>query len=94
MTTVSASVARQTLPAQIDYVQAGGRVAITRHGQVVAFLVHPDLLAHHRAVEAWDAADRLEETLAEARVAPVPAPVIDAVRAEELAGAVRAGRDR
>ena len=44
MTTISVSDARRTLPAQIDLVQAGERVEITRHGQIVAVLVHPSVL--------------------------------------------------
>lgn len=42
MKTVTISVARQTLPAQIDRVIAGGQVAITRRGEIVAVLVSPD----------------------------------------------------
>ncbi|WP_434056376.1 type II toxin-antitoxin system Phd/YefM family antitoxin [Georgenia sunbinii] len=59
MVTISASVARQTLPAQLDRVEAGEEVAITRHGRVVAVLVRPDALRARRAPEAWRQADRI-----------------------------------
>ncbi|MBB2892489.1 type II toxin-antitoxin system Phd/YefM family antitoxin [Flexivirga oryzae] len=92
MTTVSASEARQTLPKQLDRVEAGDEVAITRHGRVVAVLVHPDVLRRRRAGAAWDEADRIGELLAEARAEPIRPPVISSKRAEDLLASVR--RDR
>ena len=42
MPTVSVGTVRQTLPAQLDCVERGEQVAITRCGRVVAVLVSPD----------------------------------------------------
>lgn len=92
MTTISASAARQTLPAQLDRVEAGEEVAITRHGRVVAVLVHPDRLRTRRAAEAWSQADRIGALLDDARSKPVRQPVLSPERAEELADAVRVAR--
>lgn len=91
MTTISASDARQTLPAQLDRVEAGEEIAITRHGRVVALLVPPESRRRQRAEEAWAAADRIGDRIAAARNAP-PAPAIDPARAEELVEAVREER--
>ena len=92
MTVVTASQARQTLPAQLDRVENGEQVEITRHGRVVAVLVSPAALGPRRAPEAWGQAQRIEELLAQARAVPLPAPAITASRADELVKAVRAGR--
>ncbi|WP_140400662.1 type II toxin-antitoxin system Phd/YefM family antitoxin [Gulosibacter sp. 10] len=93
MPTISASAARQTLPAQLDRVEKGEEVAITRHGRVVAVLVHPDLLAARRASEAWGRADRIDALLEQARAEPLRAPVIERERAEELVEQAHADRD-
>jgi prevent-host-death family protein len=92
MAKISASDARQTLPAQLDRVEAGEEVAITRHGRVVAVLVHPDALSRRRASGAWLEADRIGALLEHARSEPLRAPVISPERAEELVESVR--RDR
>lgn len=92
MATISASVARQTLPAQLDRVEAGEEVAITRHGRVVAVLVHPDTLRSRRAPEAWSQADRIGSLLAGARREPLRDPALTAERAEELVRGVRSSR--
>ena len=92
MESVSASDARQTLPAQLDRVEAGEEVAITRHGRVVAVLVRPDVLAARRAPQAWRHADRIGRLLERASEEPLHVPAISAERAEELAEGVRAGR--
>ncbi|WOQ15716.1 type II toxin-antitoxin system prevent-host-death family antitoxin [Raineyella sp. W15-4] len=89
---ISASVARQTLPTQLDRVEAGEEVAITRHGRVVAVLVRPDVLTARRAPEAWNRADRIGALLESARSAPLRPPAISPERAEELVEAVRADR--
>lgn len=94
MPTISASTARATLPAQLDRVERGDEVAITRHGRVVAVLVSPDVLRARRASEVWTEADRVDELLQKARSEPLRAPGIDAARADELAKAVRTGRAR
>lgn len=92
MATITASSARQTLPAQLDRVERGEEIAITRHGRVVAVLVHPDALAARRAPEAWDQADRIDDLLRRARSQPLPEPGIDPDRAEELIADIHAGR--
>lgn len=92
MLTISASAARQTLPAQLDRVEAGEEVAITRHGRVVAVLVRPDTLQARRAPEAWNRADHIGALLESARGKPLRHPVLSPERAEELVEAVRADR--
>ncbi|UNX56018.1 type II toxin-antitoxin system Phd/YefM family antitoxin [Georgenia sp. TF02-10] len=92
MQTISASTARRTLPAQLDRVEAGEEVAITRHGRVVAVLVRPDALGARRAAEAWGQANRIAVRLATARREPLRHPVLGPERAEELVEAVRADR--
>lgn len=92
MPTISASVARQTLPAQLDRVEAGEEVAITRHGRVVAVLVSPDALKARRAPQAWAEAERIGALLDSARGEPVRHPALSVERAEALVAAVRAGR--
>ena len=90
--TIGVSEARQTLPAQLDRVEAGEEVAITRHGRVVAVLVRPDALAARRASAAWGRADRIGELLASARDEPVQAAHISPARVDELVADVRASR--
>lgn len=92
MSTVTASEARQTLPAQLDRVEAGEEVAITRHGRVVAVLVHPNTLRARRTQAAWEAADAIAERLARARTQPLPPASIGQDRAEELVHAIRRAR--
>ena len=53
MSVISVSEARRTLPAQIDLVEAGERVEITRHGKVVAVLVSPSAVASPRTAEYY-----------------------------------------
>lgn len=86
------SDARQTLPAQLDSVEAGEEVSITRHGRVVAVLVHPDTLAARRAPQAWSLADSVADRIEEARRQPLERAAIDADRADELVRSVRRGR--
>lgn len=92
MATISASAARQTLPAQLDRVEQGEEVAITRYGRVVAVLVRPDALRARRAPQAWAHADEIEARLQRARSEPLPEPEIDVVRAEQLVAAIDADR--
>jgi prevent-host-death family protein len=92
MPTTSASTARQTLSAQLDRVEAGEEVAITRHGRVVAVLVSPDVLKARRASGVWDDADRIGALLERARSEPLRPPALDAERADVLVEAVRAER--
>ena len=88
MATVTASVARQTLPAQLDRVEAGEEVEITRHGRVVAVLVSPEVLLARRAPAAWDQAERVGELLERARRAPLRPAALSVARAEELVAAL------
>ncbi|SHJ79834.1 prevent-host-death family protein [Tessaracoccus bendigoensis DSM 12906] len=83
------SAARQTLPEQLDRVEAGEEVSITRHGRVVAVLVRPDVLQARRASKAWDEAGRIASLLDSARSQPLQTPAISPERAEELVDAVR-----
>lgn len=92
MENISASVARQTLPAQLDRVERGEEVSITRHGRVVAVMVRPDLLIARRAPQAWGAADRVGELLEEARREPVRRAAMHAERADELVEKIRSDR--
>lgn len=92
MSVISASVARQTLPAQLDRVEAGEEVEISRHGRVVAVLVRPDVLRSRRAVLAWRSADEVAVLLHDARSRPLPVPVISVERADELAHQIDADR--
>lgn len=92
MTTINASTARQTLRAQLDRVERGEEVAITRHGRVVAVLVRPDPLPARRAAAAWAQAESLGESLRRARSEPLPPATIESSRADELVAAVRAAR--
>jgi antitoxin (DNA-binding transcriptional repressor) of toxin-antitoxin stability system len=94
MATVTASDARQTLPAQLDRVERGEEVEITRHGRVVAVLVRPDVLRARRASDAWREADRIGSLLEEAMAQRLEPPTMTAERAEELVAAIRDGRDR
>lgn len=93
MSVVSASEARQTLPAQLDLVERGEEVEITRHGKVVAVLVRPDVLRARRASDAWREADRIGSLLEEALAQKLEPPTMSAKRAEELVAAIYADRD-
>ncbi len=92
MSTINVSTARQTLPAQLDRVEGGEEVAITRHGRVVAVLVRPDALRARRAPEAWSRADHIGSRLESARREPRRPPALSPERAEELVEAVRVER--
>ena len=94
MPTISVSTARQTLPAQLDRVEAGDEVSITRHGRVVAVLVRPDVLKVRRASRAWAEADRIAQLMETARSETSARAVISLDRAEELIDAVRDTRSR
>ncbi len=94
MTTVTASVARQTLPAQLDRVEAGEQIAITRHGRVVAVLVSPEDLKQGRAAEVWRRAYELQARLEGLRGEEFQPAAISLERAEQLVEAIREGRSR
>ena len=67
MSVVSVSEARRTLPAQIDLVQAGERVEITRHGKVVAVLVPPSEVTSPRTAAMRERTEQIRIMLDEAR---------------------------
>ena len=92
MSRISVSTARQTLREQLDRVEAGEEVSITRHGRVVAVLVRPDVLKARRASKVWDEAERIAGLLDSTRSEPMQRPVISPERAEELVDAVRDAR--
>lgn len=92
MISISASEARQTLPAQLDRVEAGDEVSITRHGRVVAVLVRPDVAAMRRVSQVRRDADHIQKLLERAAGEPLPEPAITVQRAEELVAAIRADR--
>ncbi|WEK61326.1 MAG: type II toxin-antitoxin system prevent-host-death family antitoxin [Candidatus Microbacterium colombiense] len=92
MSIISASDARQSLPTQLDRVEAGEQVSITRHGRVVAVLVRPDVLLATRSPEAWAAADRIEELLSRARAEPLMRASISESRADELLESIQDDR--
>lgn len=92
MSTISASDARQSLPTQLDRVEAGEQIAITRHGRVVAVLVRPDVLLASRSPEAWAAADRIETLLTKARQEPLLRASISESRADELIESMQVDR--
>lgn len=91
MSTISASTARQTLPAQLDRVEAGEEVAISRHGRVVAVLISPEKLRARRAATAWAHADQVASQLEKARSEPL-GPALDERRADTLIAAIHADR--
>ena len=91
---MTVSEARAALPGLLSRVEDGEEVTITRHGRPVAVIVRPDTLRSRRARGALDDAERVHELLAGAAAAPLPeGPGLTAQRAEELIGAIRAGRD-
>ncbi|MBS1673586.1 MAG: type II toxin-antitoxin system Phd/YefM family antitoxin [Actinobacteria bacterium] len=94
MDTISASDARQTLPALLDRVEAGEDLAISRHGRVIAVLVKPERLRSRRAADAWKVADDLGQRLEAARSQPLSVePALSHEYAEELIDWIRDGRD-
>lgn len=93
MSTISASAARQNFPAQLDRVEAGEEVAITRHGRVVAVLVSPETLKHRRASKIFEYADEVGRRLEEARRKPLQRAEISSERATEFIESVREGRE-
>ena len=92
MSSVTMSEARATLSRLLDRVVKGEEVTITRHGQPVAVVVHPDALRGRRAAGAFAAAQALHELLDQGRRVPLAPGTLTAERAEELISEVRAGR--
>ncbi|HWU31437.1 MAG TPA: type II toxin-antitoxin system prevent-host-death family antitoxin, partial [Marmoricola sp.] len=95
MTVITVSEARRTLPHQIDLVQRGEEIEISRYGEVVARLVPVRRPRNPAAAEAMRRADELAEKLAEAREAKRPLRGIKVPTgwADDLVGEIRADRD-
>lgn len=93
MTTISVSEARRTLPHQLDLVQRGEEIEISRYGQVVAVLVPPKPRRNAAAEAAIERSKDIGRRLAEARQRPLRPGTISIERAEEMIAAIRADRD-
>ena len=89
---ISVSEARRTLPAQIDLVEAGERVEITRHGKVVAVLVSTSAVASPRTAAMRERTEQLRIMLAEARKRPLTQVQLGPERTAELIEDVYASR--
>jgi antitoxin (DNA-binding transcriptional repressor) of toxin-antitoxin stability system len=90
---MSVSEARAGLPEILDRVTAGEEVTITRHGQVVAVVVRPDVLRVRRADQALADAARLRDLLHHGRSVQLSeAPALSVERAQELVAEVALGR--
>lgn len=90
---ISASVARQTLPALLDRVEAGEQVEITRHGRVVAVLVSPDQVRSRRTSKVFAMADEIGRRLEEARHQPLREGGLSVEYGEALIRQIREDRD-
>lgn len=93
MTVITMSEARRTLAHQLDLVQRGEEIEISRYGEVVARLVAPRKPRNAAAAAALRRADEIGAWLEAARDQPLMTDVITAERAEELIADIRAGRD-
>lgn len=92
--TMTVSEARATWADLLDHVGRGEEVTLTRHGQPVAVVVHPDRLRVRRADDALAGAERLRRRMEDARQRPLsPGTVITADWADEHVAEIRAGRD-
>ena len=93
MSTMTITEARAQLPELADRVQTGEEVTVTRHGQPVMVIVHPDNLSRRRSSSIWDEMDRMKKSLDEDRSQPLDAGELTIERAEELVRGIRAERD-
>jgi prevent-host-death family protein len=85
--------ARAALPQVLDRVAAGEEIVLTRHGEVVAVIVRPDVLRVRRASEALEAAAEVLAVLEKARESPPgESSGLSPERAEALVAAVQADR--
>ncbi len=93
MSTVSVSTARAILPDLLDRVTSGEEVMLTRHGQVVAVLVRPDVLRVRRAEGIMAAATRLQDFIDRGGSMPLAAvPTTPVERADALLADISASR--
>ncbi len=87
------SEARAALPLIVQQVADGEEVTITRHGEKVAVVVHPDALRVRRAGPVFEQAAAIEALLAKGRSTHVSdAPRLSHEAAEDLLAEVRASR--
>lgn len=94
MTTMAVTQARANLRFAISMVKAGEEVQITQNGEVVAVLVHPDVLKARRVTPAIERGADLLSQLQRARRDGLPSGTgLSAERAEALVQEVRAGRE-
>lgn len=93
MTVLTMSEVRRTLAHQLDLVQRGEVIEISRYGEVVAKIVPARRPRNAAAAEAMRRADELGASLAAAREKPLIRGSITAERAEELIADIHAGRD-
>lgn len=94
MTSLSVTEARAILPLLLDRVAAGEEITLTRHGRPAAVLLRPDAVRVRRAAEAIEGARVIGAQLSAARERALGPAALSPERAEDLAGAVRAARDR
>ena len=94
MSTYSVTDARANLPEILDRVEAGDEVTLTRHGRPVAVIVRPSALRTRRAAQALVDSEQLSQSLTNLKGQPRQKSTLSNERAEELAAAVRADRDR
>jgi prevent-host-death family protein len=90
---ISATDARAALPDVLDRVEHGEEITITRHGRPIAVVVPIGSLRARRATDAFAAADRLRDLLAEASIDRGRPGELSPERAEQLVAEVRADRD-
>lgn len=83
MTSVSVTEARATLPDLLDRVGAGEEISLTRHGRVVAVVIHPDALATRRTDALFAQVDELR-----AMVSAAPRPGVQFTLTPEQADAL------
>ena len=94
MAMITMSEARRTLAHQLDLVQSGEEIEISRYGEVVAVLVPPRRGRNAAAAEAMRQAEEIGRRLEEARKQPLVPGSMTEERAEELIAAIRADRDQ
>ena len=93
MSMMTITDARACLPELADRVQTGEEVTLTRHGQPVMVLVHPDSLSVRRSSSIWDETEKVRRRLEEARTRPLSETGVSPEFAEELVKSIRAERD-
>ncbi|MFT3797381.1 type II toxin-antitoxin system Phd/YefM family antitoxin [Microbacterium sp.] len=89
---ITASMARQTLPAQLDRVEAGQVVEITRHGRVVAVLASPSALRSRHPSPASAAGETAAALLDRLRAKPLAPAALSSECADDLVAQLHAER--